>query len=296
MLALVGPTAVGKSALALRVAPAIDAEIVSVDSATVYRKMDVGTAKPNAGDRAAVRHHLLDRVDPWDTPTVADFQRWGREAVAEILEGGKVPLLVGGSGLYFRAVVDPLEFPGTDPELRRQLEAELAESGPEKLYRRLVVADPAAAEKIHPSNTRRTIRALEVLALTGEPFSSFRNAWEERRSIYDLCAVGLTLPTEELDRRIDVRIDTQLNAGWVDEVARLREVGGFSGTSIKVLGYAHILSYLDGSASIEETAAQIKQRTRQFARRQLRWFRADPRIKWFEEPEQAAEYLIENAR
>jgi tRNA dimethylallyltransferase len=296
VLAIVGPTAAGKSGLAMTIATEIDAEIVSIDSTTVYRGMDIGTAKPTPEDRASVPHHLLDLVDPRTTPTVADFQRWGRSAIAGVAGRGRLPLLVGGSGLYFRAVVDPLQFPGTATEVRRRIEQQLEVLGSEELHRRLVQIDPEAAQRIHPSNARRTVRALEVAELTGNPFSAYRVAWEERRSIYRLSVVGLCPPLEELDARIDARVDRLIESGWVDEVARLVVGGGFSETSIQVLGYAQIRSYLDGSTTLEEAVAEIKRRTRKFARRQLRWFRADPRVRWFEEPAPAAEYLRDAAR
>jgi tRNA dimethylallyltransferase len=288
---------VGKSALAMSIAPLIDAEIVSVDSATVYRGMDLGTAKPSPADRAAVPHHLIDLIDHTQSFTVAEFQRWGREAVNKVHSRGKMPLLVGGSGLYFRAVVDPLEFPGTDRAVRSKLESELEELGPERLYERLAEADPEAAKRIHPSNPRRAIRALEVAELTGNPFSAYRVAWEERRSIYDLVAAGLTLPIERMDALIDERVDRLIEKGWVEEVEKLTAGGaGFSATSVHVLGYAQIGSYLDGSISLEEAVSEIQRRTRKFARRQLRWFKADPRIKWFEDPEAAGEYLMKEAK
>lgn len=280
----------------MKIAPLIDAEIVSVDSATVYRDMDLGTDKPSPADRSAVPHHLIDLVDHTDSFTVADFQRWGREAVSKVLSCGKVPLLVGGSGLYFRAVVDPLEFPGTDSAVRHRLERELEELGPERLYERLVQVDPEAAERIHPSNSRRAIRALEVAELTGNPFSAYRVAWEERRSIYDLAVAGLTLPAERMDALIDERVDRLIEKGWVDEVAGLTAGGtGLSATSVQVLGYAQIRDHLDGSISLEEAVTEIKRRTRRFARRQLRWFKADPRIRWFVDPEAAGEYLVKEA-
>jgi tRNA dimethylallyltransferase len=278
----------------MSLAPEIGAEIVSVDSATVYRGMDVGTAKPAPAERAAVAHHLLDLADPSENPTVAEFQRRGRAAVDEVLVRGRVPLLVGGSGLYFRAIVDPLEFPGTATEVRRRIEQELEQLGHEELHRRLAEIDPEGAMRIHPSNTRRTVRALEVAELTGNRFSAYRVAWEERRSIYDLAAAGLTLRIEELDKRIDARVERLIEAGWVEEVRRLLP-GGFSATAIKVLGYAQIRSYLEGSLSLEAAVAEIKRRTRKFARRQLRWFRADPRIRWFEDHAQAAEFLRKEA-
>jgi len=282
VLAIVGPTAAGKTALALEVAGALDAEVVSMDSALVYRGMDIGTDKPSPPELARVRHHLVDVVPPSHTLTVSEFQSMARAAVAGILARGRLPLLVGGSGLYFRAVVDPLEFPGTDPVVRGRLEQEAAERGAVALYERLEAADPEAATHIHPLNARRTIRALEVLEVTGRRFSSFRTSWEQPRSLYDLSVVGLTEPRPELDRRIDVRVESQLARGLVAEVERLvRDGVRDSATAVQALGYAQILAHLDGRLSLQEATDQTKARTRRFARRQLAWFRADPRVTWF---------------
>ncbi|HEX2052467.1 MAG TPA: tRNA (adenosine(37)-N6)-dimethylallyltransferase MiaA [Actinomycetota bacterium] len=289
---MVGPTAAGKSALAMTVAQQVGAEILSVDSAAIYRGMDVGTDKPTVEDRRRVPHHLLDLADPDEATTVAQFQAAARTCVAEVLGRGRVPLLVGGSGLYFRAVVDPLEFPGTDAAVRARWEGEAARVGAEELHRRLQELDPEAAARIDAANVRRTVRALEVIEITGRPFSSYRTAWDQRRAVYDLRAAGLTLPLDELDRRIDRRVDLLIERGWVDEVARLRQEGvRFSPTSLSALGYAQILDHLDGRLPLAQAIAETKQRTRQFARRQLRWFRADPRITWFTDPDEAADYL-----
>ncbi len=278
----------------MRLALQIGAEIVSVDSAAIYRGMDIGTGKPSGEDRQRVAHHLLDIADPDETPTVAQFQEAGRACVDDILGRGRVPLLTGGSGLYFRAIVDPLEFPPTDPEVRGRLEAEAYELGGYEMYNRLEASDPEAAARMHPANVRRTIRALEVIEITGRPFSSYRVAWDDRESVYDLRAAGLTLPLEELGARIDARVDALIARGWVQEVAALREAGArFSATSLQALGYAQILDHLDGRLSLDQAIDETKRRTRKFARRQLRWFRADPRITWFTDPEAAAEYLTE---
>lgn len=276
----------------MRLAQQIGGEIVSVDSAAIYRGMDIGTDKPSAEDRALVRHHLLDINDPDEIPTVAQFQETGRAAVTNILSRGKVPLLVGGSGLYFRAIVDPLEFPPTDAEVRTRLEAEAYEFGGYEMFRRLESLDPEAAERMHPANVRRTIRALEVIDITGRPFSSYRVAWDDHQAVYDLRAVGLTLPLEGLSARIDDRVDTLIARGWVEEVKALKAAGvHLSTTSLQALGYAQILDHLDGRLTLDQAIEETKQRTRKFARRQLRWFRADPRINWFEDPDAAAEYL-----
>lgn len=275
----------------MSVARELDAQILCIDSATVYRGMDIGTAKPTLTDQAEVPHHLLDLLDPSETLTVAQFQTCGRRAVDQVLGVGQRPLLAGGAGLYFRAVADPLEFPGTDPEVRKRLEEELEVVGPQALHQRLKQVDSEAAARIEPANGRRTVRALEVLEVTGRKFSSFRTGWEPRMSIYDLKVAGLRPPVEQLDAQIDSRVDLLIEAGWVEEVRRLPAL---SATSVQVLGYAQILSYLDGSSTLDDAVTEIKWRTRKFARRQLRWFKADPRIVWFEDPALAKEYLIEH--
>jgi tRNA dimethylallyltransferase len=294
VLAIVGPTAAGKTALALEIAGALDAEIVSVDSTLVYRGMDIGTDKPPPAELARVPHHLVDVVEPSHTLTVAEFQALARAAVEDVAARGRTPLLVGGSGLYFRAVVDPLEFPGTDPEVRSRLEREAGLVGAAGLHRRLQAADPAAAAAIDPANLRRTIRALEVLEVTGRPFSAFRTGWDGSRPVYDLTVAGLTRPRPELDRRIEERVDAQVARGLVAEVEALVAVGlRSSATSVQALGYAQVLAHLDGWLSLEEAVEETKRRTRRFARRQERWFRADRRVVWFpSDPAAAAAHLL----
>lgn len=294
VLAIVGPTAAGKTALSLKAAEMLGAEIVSIDSAMPYRGMDIGTDKPPPGDLARIRHHLIDIVEPDRTLTVSTFQALARAAIAGIVERGRVPLLVGGSGLYFRAVVDPLEFPGTDPQIRLRLETEAAALGPGALYDRLRAVDPVAAARIDPPNVRRTVRALEVLEVTGRPFSSFRTAWKEAESVYDVTIVGVTWPREQLDQRIDARVESQISRGLVEEVQRLVDAGfRASVTSVQALGYAQILGHLDGRLTLAQAEEEIKLRTRRFARRQERWFRADSRISWYpSDPSGAAEHLL----
>lgn len=289
VLALVGPTASGKTALSLEIAAALGADVVSLDSTMVYRGMDIGTDKPAPADLARVPHHLVDVVEPSETLTVAAFQSMARRAVDDVASRGRLPLLVGGSGLYFRAVVDALEFPGTDACVRRRLEDEAASAGPLALYDRLRFLDPQAADRIDPMNSRRTVRALEVLEVTGRPFSAFRTAWDRYRSVYDLAAVGLTEARDELDRRIEARVDAQIARGLVAEVEALvaRGMRG-SATSVQALGYAQVLAHLDGRLTLDEAIDVAKHRTRRFARRQLRWFRADPRVRWFASDPSAA--------
>lgn len=298
VIAIVGPTAAGKSTLALEVAEGLRAEIVSVDSAAVYRGMDIGTDKPSPETLGRAPHHLIDVLDPSHSLSVAEFQGLARGAITEISGRGRMPLLVGGSGLYFRAVVDPLNFPGTDPEVRARFELEANEYGAPALYQRLSEVDPDAAARMDRSNVRRIVRALEVIEITGRRFSSFRAAWDEYRSIYDLVVAGITWPRDEINRRIDERVDEMIARGLVDEVKRL-EADGLreSLTSVQALGYAQILRHLDGEIPLGEAVSEIKKRTRSFARRQMAWFRADPRIEWFEsDPAGAAEHLKRKAR
>ena len=277
--AIVGPTAVGKSSLGLEVAEALDAEIVSVDSMQVYRGMDVGTDKPTPEMQARVRHHLLDAFPASHELTVAEFQSRARTAISDVAARGRLPLLVGGSGLYFRAVIDDLRFPPRSPEVRRELEEEAEAQGPEALHARLSRLDPTAAAKIEIPNARRTIRALEVIALTGRPFSE-NDSWDTYESIYNLAAAGLFRERAMLHDRIERRVSEMLRRGLVDEVHRLDHVGLSRGAS-QALGYRQVLKAGTGISEVslrEEIAAA----TKRFARRQESWFRADPRIVWFD--------------
>jgi tRNA dimethylallyltransferase len=281
-LAVVGPTASGKTAASIELARRLDAEVVVVDSMTVYRGMDVGTAKPTAVERGVVPHHLLDVAEPREPFSVAAFQRLARRALAAIGTRGRPALLVGGSGLYFRAVVDRLEFPGTDPALRAELEAEAAALGPEGLHARLMDVDPPAASKIEPGNLRRTVRALEVVAATGRAFSSFAEGWD-RYPEGRVRAAGVAVPSELLRRRIEDRIRTQLEGGLIDEVrALLRGGAGPFLTASQAIGYSEIAEHLAGRVALDEARERIVRRSRALARRQMAWFRRDPRIRWFE--------------
>jgi tRNA dimethylallyltransferase len=280
-LALVGPTASGKTDAALRIAGQLEAEIVSVDSMVVYRGMDVGTAKVTAKDRSLVPHHLLDLAEPGEAFSVAQYQRLAQNAVAGIRTRGRRPLLVGGSGLYFRAVVDGLEFPATDPATRKTLEAEAAGVGPGTLHGRLRSLDPVAAGKIEPGNLRRTVRALEVAAVTGRSFSSFAESWQlypEGR----VRAAGIELDRAELASRIEGRVRAMVEGGLLEEVRQLMARGsGPSLTAGQAIGYAEIIEHLAGRATLEEAVLRTVKRTKALARRQLAWFRRDPRIRWF---------------
>jgi tRNA dimethylallyltransferase len=279
VLALVGPTASGKTALALELAPRLGAEVVSADAMLVYRGMDIGTAKPTPRERARVPHHLVDLVDPAEEFSVARFQPLARAAVADILGRGRVPLLVGGSGLYFHAVVDEFVFPPTDDAVRARLEAETAAAGLPAMYRRLADADPPAAARIQPGNLRRVVRALEVMELTGRPFSSFRAAMDAPVSRYRLTAVGLDPGAEALRARVAERVAAMAAAGLVDEVRRLAGLP-LSRTARQAIGYKELLDAMERGTPAEEALEAVVRRTRAYARHQLAWFRRDPRVRW----------------
>ena len=281
---LVGPTASGKSGLAVALARAYGAagqpaEVVNADSMLVYRGMDVGTAKPTALERGGVVHHLVDVMDVTGTASVAQFQAMARAAVADCLARGVVPVLVGGSALYVRAVVDAFEFPGTDPVVRGRLERELEERGPEVLHARLAERDPAAASRIERGNGRRVVRALEVVELTGGPYAA--ELPERRYALPDVVQIGLDVPRPVLDERIRARVDAMWTAGLVDEVRRLADHGLRDGvTASRALGYRQVLAFLDGETDEAAAREATVVGTRRFARRQDSWFRKDERITW----------------
>ena len=279
VLALVGPTAAGKTELALAVAERLGAEVVSADAMLVYRGMDIGTAKPTPGERARVPHHLVDLVDPGEEFSVARFQPLARAAIAEVLGRGRMPLLVGGSGLYFHAVVDDFVFPPTDQAVRVRLEAEAARVGLPELYRRLAAADPPAAARIQPANLRRMVRALEVMELTGRPFSSFRAAMDATEARYRLTVLGLDPGPELLRARVAERVAAMAEAGLVEEVRRLAE-RPLSRTARQALGYKELLDAMEQGTPVAEALEAVVRRTRAYARRQLAWFRRDPRVRW----------------
>ncbi len=284
VLVIVGPTASGKSALAvelcLRMAAAgRPAEVVNADSMQLYRGMDVGTAKITEPERRGVRHHLLDVLDVSEPGSVAEFQRLARAAIADCHARGVTPVVVGGSSLYVRAVIDRLDFPGTDADVRGRWEAELAARGAEALHALLAERDPDAAAQILPSNGRRIVRALEVIELTGEPFAATLPPFE---SIYpEVVLIGLDVPRDVLDARIAERVDHMIAAGFLDEVRSLVPHGlAGSPTASRALGYRQMLECLDGSLAADEAREATIAGTRAFARRQDRLFRKDPRIHW----------------
>jgi tRNA dimethylallyltransferase len=288
-IAVVGPTATGKSDLGLDLAEALGGEIVNIDAMQQYRGMDIGTAKLSPTERRGVPHHLLDIWDVTHPADVASYRDAARAAVADIQARGKLALLVGGSGLYVRAVLDELDFPGTDPVLRAQLEAELAAAGPFVLHARLRERDPQAAAAILPSNGRRIVRALEVVALTGS-FTARLPPGGYAEDVAGAGVVQLGVDRTDLDARIEVRCERMWTAGLVDEVRRLEGAGLREGrTASRALGYRQVLAYLDGELADEAAAlAETVRATRRFVRRQRSWFRRDDRIAWLD-PDDAAD-------
>ncbi|TMS00088.1 tRNA (adenosine(37)-N6)-dimethylallyltransferase MiaA [Nonomuraea basaltis] len=274
VIAVVGPTAAGKSDLAVEIALRLGGECVNADSMQLYRGMDIGTAKLSPAEMRGVPHHLLDVWDVTVTASVAEYQRLARAVIDKV----EVPVLVGGSGLYVRAALDDLEFPGTDPVIRARLEAELAERGPAPLYERLRGLDPAAAAVILPSNGRRIVRALEVIEHSGRPFSATMPSYD---AVYPSVQIGLDVPRPELDERIALRVERMWRAGLVDEVRTLLDHGLAEGrTAGRALGYAQVIRFLEGEWSEEQAIAETVRATRRFARRQESWFRRDPRVCW----------------
>lgn len=286
MPVLIGPTAVGKSSTAIAVAERliaeqVDCELVNLDSMLVYRGMDIGTAKPTRAERERVRHHLVDIVDiEWEA-SVAEFQTWAREAIADCRGRGVVPLLVGGSALYTRAVLDEFSFPGTDPAVREGYERRLVEIGAPALHEELRRRDPEAAEQIIASNGRRIVRALEVITLTGKPYRA--SLPSNRHALTGVIELGLDADRAWLDDRIAQRVDQMWADGLVDEVRGLAERGlARTRTASRALGYRQVLEHLGGAYDQDEARARTISGTRRFARKQYGWYRRDDRIRWLE--------------
>jgi tRNA dimethylallyltransferase len=281
LVVVVGPTASGKSGLGVALARALGGEVINADAMALYRGMDVGTAKLPAAERAGVPHHLLDVLDVTETASVAAYQRVARATIESLRAAGCTPVLVGGSGLYVQAVLDELDFPGTDPTLRAELEAELAAVGPQALHNRLTAADPAAAAAVLPSNGRRIVRALEVVMVTGRPFSARLAVDGSPR--YGAVLLGVDRPTPELDVRVARRVALMFAAGLVDETRSLLDRGLREGrTASRALGYQQVVAALDGTRDLSAAAADTVRATRRFIRRQRSWFRRDRRITWLE--------------
>lgn len=278
VIAVVGPTAAGKSDLGVFLAQRLGGEVVNADSMQLYRGMDIGTAKLTPEERRGVPHHLLDIWDVTAAASVAEYQRLARARIDALLADGRWPILVGGSGLYVRGAVDNLEFPGTDPEIRARLEEELTLRGSGALHARLAAADPEAAHAILPSNGRRIVRALEVIEITGKPFTANLPGHD---AVYDTVQIGVDVARPELDERIARRVDRMWDAGLVEEVRTLEAQGLREGrTASRALGYQQVLAALAGQCTMDEARAETVRATKRFARRQDSWFRRDPRVHW----------------
>ncbi|MFX4260777.1 tRNA (adenosine(37)-N6)-dimethylallyltransferase MiaA [Pelotomaculum propionicicum] len=283
LVVICGPTATGKSDTAVYVAEKLNGEIISADSMLVYRGMDIGTAKPFPTEMRGIPHHLIDIVDPDQEYSAALFQEQARAIILDIMKRKKLPILVGGTGLYIGAVIDDYDFSGArgSEQYRKTLLKEAEEHGTSKLHERLREIDPKAAAKLHPNDARRIIRALEVYKLTGALISSFHKIDRTRSANYNLLMFGLILEREKLYKKIEQRVDRMIEAGLVDEVQRLLN-RGFSPalSSMRGLGYKEIIEYLNGDMSLDQSVDILKRNTRRFAKRQMTWFRRDNRIKW----------------
>lgn len=283
LLVIVGPTSVGKTAVSIHLAKQFQGEIVSCDSMQIYRGMDIGTAKASLAERAQVPHHLIDIISPNELFTMQDFQQLARQKIHEVHHRDHLPILTGGTGLYIEAVTYDYRVPpaAEDRPFRVELQRVADEQGNLVLHQRLSEVDPISANKLHPNDVKRVIRALEVYEATGKPFSSYRQA---RKAFYDqMTWIGLTMPRVELYERINQRVDQMMAQGWIDEVARLQREGFQDDlTSMQAIGYKEILHVFDGTVTIEEATQQIKQNTRKYAKRQLSWFRRMRNIHWFD--------------
>ena len=284
LICIVGPTAVGKTEIAIQLAQHLDAEIVSLDSRQIYREMDIGTAKPTPAQQRAVPHHLIDCVGVDQSFSVAEYQRLADTAIEEIRERGKQTMVVGGAGLYFRGIIDGLfDGPGADAEIRAKFQREADKHGNAALHERLRRCDPEAANRVHPNNLVRVIRALEIYELTGKPISALQQQWKMNEPRYPFRAFGLNMPRETLYRLIEERVDQMVEGGLIEEVRELLDQGyPRNCVAMQSFGYKELIDYLDGTRTLDEAIASLKQNTRRFAKRQLTWFRNDLRIEWLD--------------
>ncbi|CCO09346.1 tRNA (adenosine(37)-N6)-dimethylallyltransferase MiaA [Desulforamulus hydrothermalis] len=282
LVVIVGPTAAGKTDVAIELAKLVRGEVISADSMLVYRGMDIGTAKPTLAERQGIPHHLIDIVEPDQEFSVAMFQRAAEKLIIEITDRGNLPLLVGGTGLYIRSVIDHYDFTPADgnSELREQLKQQAARLGNQAMHRQLAAVDPVTAQKLHPNDIRRVIRALEVYYQTGKPISEYRYVQKNNLPKYRCRMFGLTMDRQLLYQRIEQRVDLMLQQGLVEEVRQLMERYDTWGTALQGLGYKEIIAYLKGECTLADAVELIKRNTRRFAKRQLTWFRADKRIHW----------------
>ena len=283
LLVIVGPTAVGKTKIGIELAEKLGGEIVSADSRQVYRFMDIGTAKPAPSDLRKIPHHMIDVVNPDEEYTVADYSCGAHIAIKSIFEKCKIPIMVGGSGLYIRAIIDGIfPGPGRDVKIREKLEKEAKKNGISPLYNRLCGVDPVSSSRIHQRDLRRIIRALEIYEITGKPISLLQEEGKKEKIAYDTVMIGLNRPRKELYRRIEERVEEIFQHGFIEEVKRLLRKGyGRNLISMEALGYREVISFLEGEISLGLAKKKIQQNTCHYARRQLIWFRKDKRITWF---------------
>lgn len=281
---LVGPTAVGKSEVAVGLAKRLSGEIVTADSMQVYKGMDIGTAKPTPAEQNGIPHHLIDVVTPDETFNVARYRELAHQVIADIHARGRLPIVSGGTGLYIRAVLDEFVLPGSgsDPVVRARLEAEAEREGKQALYQRLREIDPETAKRLHPNDVRRVIRALELYETTGKTMSQHLQEAQQKEPRYHDIRIGLTRPRAALYRRIEQRVEQQIAAGLVDEVRRLVQCYELNKTARQALGYKEIIDYLEGKSTFEEAVERLKRETRRYAKRQYTWFRRDKRLRWFD--------------
>jgi tRNA dimethylallyltransferase len=283
LLALVGPTAVGKTAAAIELAKRLDGEIVTADSVQVYIGMDVGSAKPDIRERSMAKHHMIDLVEPDFPYSVALYKEAATAVIEDIHSRGKLPILAGGTGLYVNSLLYPMDFTDAscDEAYREELKCIAQEQGAEALHARLALVDEEAAANIHPNNQKRVIRALEVYHMTGRPFSTFQTGYKEQPPPYNLTLVGLTMPRSELYERIDRRVDAMMERHFLDEVATLLSKYPKNCRAFNSLGYKQLIAYMEGEYSLQDALSLIKRDTRRFAKRQLTWFNRDKRIRWY---------------
>ena len=295
ILALVGPTAVGKTELSLRLAQDLDGEIISTDSMQIYKGMDIGTAKASAKERDIVPHHMIDIIEPDQEFSVADFQSQVDQLIPKIADRDKLPMLVGGTGLYVKSVIQGFIFPEmeTDWELRNRLEEEAEEHGTEHVHDKLKEVDPKLADKLHPNDLRRVIRGIEVYRKTGKTTTHFKQKAKERPPRYEAVKIGLYRDRDKLYERINERVELMMDQGLLKEVKSLYQQGyDLELTSMQALGYKQLINYFEGEYDLEEAIRLIKRDTRHFAKRQLNWFKRDDSIKWFDVGEYQFEDLV----
>jgi tRNA dimethylallyltransferase len=297
VISVVGPTASGKTAMGIALAQAFDGEIVSADSRQIYRGMDIGTAKPSEAERRAIPHYLIDIKDPGEDYSVADYKSDAIAAINDILERRKLPIIVGGTGLYVKAALENLDIPKTQahPELRAEIEKNIARDGLDAVFRKLVALDPEAAYIVDPKNPRRIVRALEVAIATGEPFTAQR---KKNDPLFDALVLGLNPAPESLRERIDRRVDAMVRDGLVDEVAALVKKYGTTPVAFDAIGYREIIVFMNGALSLDEAIAAMKMNTWHYAKRQMTWFKKDKATKWIENEQEAIasvkKFLAEN--